>query len=113
MQSEIFMKGIDKLELAYNQKFNNEKLVMWWEKLKDINDNDYLEAIEQLISKNKFLHNIAEIKAEISNKNMNYSNANFNSSYWYKNLREFCDRDGTPYYDITKGPDYPLPPFKD
>lgn len=113
MKSEIFMKGIDKLELAYNQKFNKEKLEMWWEKLKDINDNDYLEAIEQLIPKNKFLPNIAEIKAEISNKNMNYSNANFNSSYWYKNLREFCDRDGTPYYDITKGPDYPLPPFKE
>ena len=111
MNKTEFMEGIHILQNSYNQSFNKEKLQTWWNEFKEINADEYIKAIEKLKSENKFMPNIAEIKCEIMD-DKKFNNCNLNSSYWYTNLKYFCDRDGTPYYDITKGPDYPLPPFK-
>ena len=114
MTKAEFMQGIHILIDSYNQIFSKEKLQMWWENFKDFNKDEYIKAINILKSKNKFMPNIAEIKSEIMvNQNSFSNNCNLNSSYWYTNLKYFCDKNDTPYYDITKGPDYPLPPFKD
>ena len=111
MKKIEFMKGIHILQDSYNQIFSKEKLRTWWNDFKEINADEYVKAIEKLKSKNKFMPSIAEIKCEIKD-NKKSNNCNLNSSYWYTNLREICDKDGIPYYDITKGPDYPLPQFK-
>lgn len=106
MNSKTFMLGINKLEIAYNQKFSEEKLKIYWENLKTMNDNQYLTSIKELIRKNKFMPTVSEILIE---KNMN--NMNLNSSFWYSNLRQFCDKEKVPYYDITKGQNYILEPY--
>ena len=61
---------------------------------------------------NKFKPTKQELEERIFN-NSSWNNINFNSSYWYKNLRDYCDRDGISYYDITKGITFKLAPYKD
>lgn len=110
MNKTEFMEGIHILQNSYNQQFSKEKLRTWWTEFKDIDADSFIKAIEQLKIENKFLPNIAEITGMIIN-NSKFSSYNLNSSYWYKNLKEVCDRKGTPYYDIRKGVNCLLAPF--
>ena len=108
---------MEKLSNTYgylDKKEDKEKkniLKAYFTELKDYRCIDILEAIEVLSKTSIFVPTVAEIKCEIMD-NKKFNNCNLNSSYWYTNLKYFCDIDGTPYYDITKGPSYPLPPFK-
>lgn len=88
MDHKEFLKGINKLELAYNTKFSNEKLILWYSKLKQIDSNQYLERIDKLISENKYMPNIAEIigigqssRAFADYEQRDLSNIDFNSLY--------------------------------
>ena len=111
-------KIMEKLSNTYgylDKKEDKEKkniLKAYFTELKDYNCKDILEAIETLSKTSIYVPTVAEIKTTVVVNQNSFSNCNLNSSYWYTNLKYFCDRDGTPYYDITKGPDYPLPPFK-
>lgn len=115
MNKEELQKISNKLSNTYhylNQKEDLEKeniLKAYLIELRNYSCNDIIKAIDDLSKTNKFIPTVAEIKVAISKHDSNnYNNANFNSSYWYANLK-----DGTPYYDITNGPDYPLQPYKD
>ncbi len=66
MDYKEFLKGISKLELAYNTKFSNEKLILWYDKLKHMDSKRCLERIDKLISENKYMPNIAEIIGQSS-----------------------------------------------
>lgn len=84
MSKEEFMKGIHILQDAYNQKFSTDKLKLWYENLKEINANTYLDRINQLIKVKDFMPNIAEIL----NKNKvidNFEQRAYNN-YDFKNL---------------------------
>ena len=61
MNTTEFLNGINKLELAYNQKFSKDKLNLWYQKLKDMDYQEYITRIDELIEVNSFLPNIAEI----------------------------------------------------
>lgn len=114
--STIIMKKLSNTYSYLEKKEDKEKihiLKTYITELKDYKCEDILKAIDKLSKINKFIPSVAEIKVTINEFDLsNYNNANWNSSYWYTNLREFCDKNKTPYYDITKGPNYPLPPFK-
>lgn len=132
MNKEELQKISNKLLRTYyylNQKEDLEKeniLKAYLTELKKYSCDDIIKAIDELSKISKFVPTVAEIKVKINEFNTaNLSNVNWNSSYWYKNLRDFCDGyrlnkigefiktdKTTPYYDITKGPDYPLQPFK-
>ncbi len=85
MDKQEFLKGIEKLELAYNQKFTTEKLKVWWDNLKEMNVKTYLERIDELIKTNQFMPNIAEILNKrniLSNyEQRDYSNYDFEKLY--------------------------------
>lgn len=89
MDKQEFVKGINKLELAYNQKFTAEKLRLWWNKLSEMEATKYLERIDRLIETNQYMPNVAEIldkKKTLSNfEQRDYSNYDF--SKLYKNFR--------------------------
>lgn len=89
MDKQEFVKGINKLELAYNQRFTTQKLNLWWDKLNQMEVTQYLERINRLIETNPYMPNIAEIldkKARLSNfEQRDYSNYDF--SKLYKNFR--------------------------
>lgn len=80
-----FKKGIEKLEMAYNQKFTTEKLIMWWNKLKEMDNNQFNSRLDELIETKKFMPSIAEIldKGEkLSNfEQRDYSNYDFSKFY--------------------------------
>lgn len=61
MDKQEFVKGINKLELAYNQRFTTQKLNLWWDKLNEMEVTKYLDRIDKLIETNPYMPNIAEI----------------------------------------------------
>lgn len=110
---------MDKLSSTYNylerkdEKYKSNLLKAYLTELQDYNCDEILKAIDKLSNTSKFIPSVAEIKVAINNFSyVDSSNANLNSSYFYKNLREYCDAENVPYYDITKGANYPLEPFK-
>lgn len=83
MNKNDFIQGINQLELAYSQKFDKEKLELWWKKLNNMNANIFKERVDSLINTKKFMPSIADIleqKERISNfEGRDYSNFDFNS----------------------------------
>lgn len=65
MNKTEFLKGIQKIELAYNTKFTRDKLNIWYDKLNKMDATQYLERIDKLIM-NKFMPNIGEILGQDS-----------------------------------------------
>ena len=72
MNIEEFLNGITKLELAYNQKFSKEKLDLWYQKLRNMNYQEYISRIEELIEVNNYMPNIAEISNKNKKQFLNY-----------------------------------------
>ena len=85
-----------------------EQIEEWYKNLKNVDIQTFKDAINKLAKKNRFMPTLAEIKDEIPKKNI--ENLNLNSSYWYRNLREWCEKNNMQYYDITNGE--PLPAYK-
>lgn len=116
LSKEDFIEIKNKLLNTYgylNKKENkelNQIFISYMSELKEFRKIDIINAIELLSEDNKFTPTVSEIKIKIKQQ-QNIGNANLNSSYFYINLKEHCDENKIPYYDITKGIDYPLPPF--
>lgn len=112
MTNKEFINVMNRLQNNFSKKLDSETYKLYWNEFKDFSYERFNNVINKIIQTNKFFPTISEINSKII-EDEKVGNLNLNSSYWYANLREFCDRDGTPYYDITKGPDFPLPPYKD
>ena len=109
MNIQEFKEGIELLQNNYHKKLSKEELNLFYDSLKNMTKDDYLNNIKKHIENNKYMPSIAELKQEeISDTNID--RINLNSSYWYINLREWCDENNEPYYDITTGK--PLPAYK-
>lgn len=97
MNKNEFKKGIEKLQMAYNQKFTVEKLQLWWNKLKNMETSRYLAQIDKLIATKEFMPNIAEIldnKQIISNyEQRDYSNYDFYELYANNYFKESVNND--------------------
>ena len=66
MSKEEFVKAMSYLGIAYNKKFNNEELTIWYSFFNDI-DKDILKvAIKNIIEKNQYLPTIADLKREVN-----------------------------------------------
>lgn len=85
----------------------------YFEELRQYTSEQVLNAIDSLSMKSKYVPSVSEIKIQIKEdmENSSWNDANLNSCYWYEIEREWCEKNNKPYYDITKGPDYPLPPY--
>ena len=88
MDKKQFLCGIEKLEMAYNQKFNKEKLIVWYSKLKFMEADKYLQRINELIETKEYMPNIAEI---LDKKQVN-------SNYTNYQQREYRDIDFNQFY---------------
>ena len=70
MEKKEFAKIMTGLGTVYNKEFKPNQVAIWYEFLKDVNENDLKEAVSNLIKTNKFLPTIAEIRQEITKRNV-------------------------------------------
>ena len=64
MNKTEFMEGIHILQNCYNQRFSVDKLKIYFDGLKDMNKDTYIQNIKQLVKTNDFMPNIAQIRGE-------------------------------------------------
>lgn len=80
-----FMEGIKIIQNNYNQKFSKEKLVLYYEELKDLDKDYYIRQIKKLIKTSPYIPNIAQIRGEknkcVNYKQRDYSDVNLNNYY--------------------------------
>ena len=88
MDKRQFSIGIEKLEMAYNQKFSKEKLMLWYSKLKEMQADKYMQRIDKLIEIKEYMPSIAEI---LDKKQVN-------SNYTNYQQREYTDIDFSKFY---------------
>lgn len=85
MNKEQFKEQIAKIQTAYNKKFTQEELKMWFKEFKNVSVGEFEKAIDKTIKTNKFTPKIAEIKAKISENTYRYY-ADDPHAHLYKNL---------------------------
>lgn len=66
MKEENFLKGLKYLGIAYNKEFNEEQARVWYDFFKDVDYDVFRNAVKRIITKNKYLPSIAELKEEIA-----------------------------------------------
>ena len=82
MDKKQFLFFFEKIQLAYNITFNSEKLKLWYENLKNMDYEKYINRVEELIKTSKYVPNIAEIlNNEKGYSGRDYSNFNFDTLY--------------------------------
>lgn len=88
MTKQEFAKGIKILELAYSQKFDEEKRDFWYRQLGDMETERYYNNIKQIVKSSTFIPNIAQIRNEIKPQFTNYEQrdyTNMDFSKFYAN----------------------------
>lgn len=89
MQKEEFKKEILKIQTAYNKKFTQEELQLWFEKFMTIDIKEFEKAVDKTIKELSFVPKIADVRSRIAiNPNDYYTNNPY--AYLYKNL-EWCE----------------------
>lgn len=81
-----FMEGIHILQDNYSRKMSGTQLRLFYENLKDMNKDKYIESINRIIKSSSFMPTIAEIRnekrKEFSNyEQRDYSNIDFSKFY--------------------------------
>ena len=89
MQKEEFKKEILKIQTAYNKKFTQEELQLWFEKFMTTDIKEFEKAVDKTIKELSFVPKIADVRSRIAiNPNDYYTNDTY--AYLYKNL-EWCE----------------------
>lgn len=86
LTKDEFMQGIHILQDNYNRKFTGTQLKLFYEKLKDMDKNIFLDNISKHVENSAFMPTVAQIKnekrKEFSNyKQRDYSNIDFSKFY--------------------------------
>ncbi len=81
-----FMEGIHILQDNYNRKMTGTQLRLFYENLKDMSKDMYLNNIKEIIKTSSFMPTISQIRnekrKEFSNyEQRDYSNIDFNKLY--------------------------------
>ena len=84
MNKQEFVKELEKIEIAYKKKFNQEEYKLWFQEFKNISIKEFRKAINQTIGTNKFTPKIADIKVKISESTYRYYSDD-SYTYLYKN----------------------------
>ena len=89
MQKEEFKKEMLKIQTAYNKKFTQEELQLWFEKFMTTDIKEFEKAVDRTIKELSFVPKIADVRSRIAiNPNDYYTNDTY--AYLYKNL-EWCE----------------------
>ncbi len=116
MTREETIKVLSVIKVAFPNAYRDIKkqeaentILLWQESFKNEDGSDVMRIVKGWINGSKFPPVIADIKNELLEK---VSDINWNSSYWFENDREVYDGENILYYDVTKGIDVPLLPYK-
>lgn len=89
MQKDEFKKEIQKIQTAYNKKFSQEELQIWFKEFVTTDIREFKKAVDKTIKEVSFKPKIADIRARIAvNPNDYYAFDKY--SHLYKNL-EWCE----------------------
>ena len=86
MDKTEFMEGIHILQNNYNKTLSTEQLKLYYEHLKDLSIDRFIDNVKQAIKTNPFMPNIAQLRNE---QNKNYTN--------YEQ-RDYSNQDLNKYY---------------
>ena len=78
MDKGEFMNGIHLLQNNYNKKLTTEQLKLYYENLKDMDKDEFINNIMQQIKVNPFMPNVAQIRNKQSNNYSNYEQRYYN-----------------------------------
>lgn len=89
MNKQEFYKSIQKIETAYNKKFDREELTLWFKEFMNTDIKEFEKAVNKTIKEVIFTPKIADVRSRIAiNPNDYYTNDKY--AYLYKNL-EWCE----------------------
>ncbi len=89
MNKQEFYKSIQKIETAYNKKFDREELTLWFKEFMNTDIKEFQKAVDKTIKEVIFTPKIADVRSRIAiNPNDYYTNDPY--AYLYKNL-EWCE----------------------
>ena len=89
MNKQEFYKSIQKIEIAYNKKFDREELTLWFKEFMNTDIKEFQKAVDKTIKELSFVPKIADIRSRIAvNPNDYYTNDPY--AYLYKNLK-WCE----------------------
>lgn len=74
-----FMEGVHILQDNYNKKLSSEQLRLFYENLKDMKKEKYIDNIKMHIKNNQFMPNIAQIRNSANNTNANFEQRDYNN----------------------------------
>lgn len=83
MDKMEFMEGIHILQNNYNNKYTTQQLKLFYENLKDMPKEKYIENIKKIIKTNEYMPNIAQIRREFKKENA-YQQRDYSSLDWNK-----------------------------
>lgn len=86
MNIQEFKEGIEMLQNNYNKTLSKEQLKLYYESLKDMNNERYLRNIKEYIKNNSFMPNVAQIRNETRKQYANYTQ------------RDYSDLDFSKFY---------------
>lgn len=69
MTPQEFAKDMTFMGLAYNKEFTKDQLNVWYSFFNEADEKDFRKAITRLITKEKFMPSISDIKSEIASLN--------------------------------------------
>ena len=108
--NEELIKIIKFIETSYKIKLKDNEIKSISDELKDYTFERFENELKDKLLKEVKYFNLQNLYKILKSKE-NYE-INWNSCYWYEIEREWCEKHNKPYYDITKGPDYPLSPYR-
>ena len=73
-----FMTGIHILQNNYNKKFTAEQLTLFYENLKDMKKDEYIESVKKHVKSNQFMPNIAQLRGENKTTYVNFEQRDYN-----------------------------------
>lgn len=89
MNKQEFYKSIQKIETAYNKKFDREELTLWFKEFMNTDIKEFEKAVDKTIKEVIFTPKIADVRSRIAiNPNDYYTNDKY--AYLYKNLN-WCE----------------------
>ena len=66
MNKQEFYKSIQKIETAYNKKFDREELTLWFKEFMNTDIKEFQKAVDKTIKEVIFTPKIADVRSRIA-----------------------------------------------
>lgn len=80
MNKNEFMEGIRLLQNNYNKKLTTEQLKLYYDNLKDMDKDVFVNNIKEQIKTNPFMPNIAQIRSKTNNNYSSYKQRDYSET---------------------------------